>query len=154
MIHGAQNGRSGSRADASSAPAGAARPDARDVAARRLDACGRYARILVDQLSALDEEAPDLDRFHALAQERTAVAREIDGLAVPPAGDPELDDVVARMRARLAECWRTDQALLSRLAHLRDDTGRALRGLESRKAARDTYALTGGEDAAHLDVKL
>ena len=136
-------------------PEGPGRSRRRGDAERHLEAFGRYAEILDAQLLALDGKAPDLERFNALSKERAALAREIDATPRPLPDAPELKDLIARIRDRVQGCRETDLAVIRRLGELRDETTRALDGLEKGRPARSGYlggaASKGG---VKLDVKL
>lgn len=148
-----RNGRAGAVGEAGAGGFGLA---GRRQAELRLDAFfGRYAEILEAQLQALDGKAPDLERFQALAGERAELAREIDAAPRPLPDTPELRDLIARIRERVQRCRPTDAAVIRRLGELREETARALDGLEKGKPARSGYLVPGGEPKGgrRIDVK-
>jgi hypothetical protein len=122
-------------------------------ARNRLDAWDRYARILADQLAALDGSEPDLDRFNELARERDLIASEIDVLDRPVPGSPEAAGVVARLRERLETCRTADRAVLDRLGQLRGETRRAVGQMQDRKVGRAGYMTTADTGGQRVDVK-
>ena len=128
---------------------------ASDEALGRLDAWERYGRILAAQLEALDGD-PDMERFNALARERSALATEIESRHATPAG-PESQALVARIREKLQECRQADRALIQRLTELRRGTLHALKGMDDRQASRDGYLAAAAPEKAiathHIDVR-
>lgn len=131
------------------------RPDPRTGALQHLDMWELYGRILAAQLEALQEDT-DLERFNELATERGRVAREIE-TAPPPVDAPDTRAIAARIRERLAECRKTDAAVLERLTALRRGTAKALDGLEEKRAGRGGYHAAQAANQApaerRVDVK-
>ncbi len=104
----------------------------------QLDAWDRYGRILAAQLAALDAPAPDLERFHELADEREAVAREIDALD-PDSGEHDAKSVDPSLRDRLQAIGATDRAVLQKLGALGGEVGRAVKDMDDRRPGRMGY---------------
>ena len=137
-----------------SAPAGSVTSQGARALRGRLDACTRYAALVYEQIAALDRE--DLDTFAALARERDALARRIDGAGVlaeraTAPGDAE-GDLAAALREVLERCAEADGRLLERLRAMRDAARRALHHLEERRSGIHAY-VAAGRAPASLDVR-
>ena len=119
----------------------------------RLDACTRYAALVYEQLEALDRD--DLDAFAALARERDALARRIEGAGAADqtvaSGDAE-GGLAAALREVLERCAEADRRLLERLRAMRDAARGALHQLEERRSGIHAY-VAAGRAPMSLDVR-
>lgn len=126
---------------------------------RRRAGYARYADLIVAQIDAI--QAEDLERFRSLAEERDAVARQIDEAPEQEADgteedrvDPdEIDRLMGEVRLLLERCREHDARLRDQITRMRDEAREALGRLERRRPHVEAY-VRAQDAASRVDVRL
>ncbi len=127
---------------------------------RRLDLYARYARLIDDQVLAVD--SGNMDRFQELAEARDqiqeALAEDDGSLPSAEALDPENRRLLESVRQDLRAALARDQELRKRLGELREETREQVHAMARREGGVRRYVADDGpaprEGAGRINVRL
>jgi hypothetical protein len=127
---------------------------------RRLGLYARYARLIEDQVLAVDSE--DMDRFQELAEAREEIQEALaqDDGALPSAETLDSKDrrLLESVRQDLRTALARDQELRKRLMGLREEARTQLHAMSRREGGVRRYVADDGpapgDEAGRINVRL